>query len=84
MTSKTAVDETESSWNRRSADRQSVSSQRSAAVGKSVSDKSPNLSSTLSSSRHCAKATERHELIHSTQSRPSNEAKIVKLVQTPR
>ena len=78
MTSKTAVDETESSWNRRSAERQSSSS---AVVGKSVSDKS---GSTLSSSRHCAKASERYELIHYTQSRPSNEAKIVKLVQTPR
>lgn len=84
VTSKTAVvldDETESGWNRRSTDRQSSSSQRSAVA---VSDKSPNLSSTLpssSSSRHSAKAAERHHeqlIIHSsTQSRPSNEAKIV-------
>ena len=81
VTSKTAVmvdDETESGWNRRrSIDRQSDSSQRNAVVGKSVSDKSPNLSSTLPSSRYSAKASERHELIHSTQTRPSNEAKIV-------
>ena len=80
VTSKTALmldDETESGWNRRSTDRQSGSSQRSAVVGKLGSDKSPNLSSTLPSSRHSAKAAERHELIHPTQSRPSNEAKIV-------
>ena len=81
VTSETSVvldDETESGWNRRrSIDRQSGSSQRSAVVGKSVSDKSPNLSSTLPSSRYSAKASERHELIHSTQTRPSNEAKIV-------
>ena len=80
VTSKTALvldDETESGWNRRSTDRQSGSSQRNAVVGKLGSDKSPNLSSTLPSSRHSAKAAERHELIHPTQSRPSNEAKIV-------
>ena len=79
VTSKTALmldDETESGWNRRSTDRQSGSSQRSAVVGKLGSVKSPNLSSTLPSSRHSAKAAERHELIHPTQSRPSNEAKI--------
>jgi hypothetical protein len=69
VTSKTALmldDETESGWNRRSTDRQSGSSQRSAVVGKLGSDKSPNLSSTLPSSRHSAKAAERHELIHPT------------------